>query len=83
MSGKINQIIRTFSLTTMSVKNRTTVFFITGIILLFGVKAYNNMPKESFPEITLPTIVISAPYPGNSPENIEKLIVKIAPNKNY
>ena len=75
MSDKINQIIRTFALTTMSVKNRSTVFFITGIILLFGVLSYNAMPKESFPEIKLPTIVISVPYPGNSPENIEKLIV--------
>jgi len=76
MSDKIKNVIRTFGLTTLSVKNSTTVFFLTAIILFFGYKAYDGMAKESFPEIKLPTIVIAAPYPGNSPENIEKLIVR-------
>lgn len=76
MSDKINNAKRTFGLTTLSVKNGTTVFFLTAIILLFGYQAYQGMAKESFPEIKLPTIVIAAPYPGNSPENIEKLIVR-------
>lgn len=75
MNEKIKQTIRTFGLTTLSVKNSTTVFFLTAIILLFGVFAYMGMAKESFPEVKLPTIIVNVPYPGNSPENIEKLIV--------
>ena len=69
-------IVREFGLTTFSVNNKTSVFVLTFIILLAGIGAYMGMPKESFPEIKLPTIVISAPYPGNSPENIEKLLTR-------
>ena len=75
MSEKLKQTIRTFGLTTMSVKNSTTVLFLTAIIVVFGIVAYQSMPKESFPEVKLPTIVVNVPYPGNSAENVKKSIV--------
>lgn len=70
------EVIREFGLSTWAVTNRTTVFFITFIIFVLGASAYNSMPKESFPEVVLPQIVVSAPYPGNSAENIEKFLTK-------
>ena len=76
MSQEKKNIIREFGLTTLSVNNKTTVFVLTLIIFFAGIGAYIGMPKESFPEIKLPTIVVSSPYPGNSPENIEKLITR-------
>lgn len=69
-----NRVIRTFGMTTWAVDNRTTVFFLTGIIFLMGYFGYKGLPKESFPEVALPTIYIGTAYPGNSPDNIEKLI---------
>lgn len=76
MSQEKKNIVREFGLTTLSVNNKATVFVLTLIILFAGIGAYIGMPKESFPEIKLPTIVVSSPYPGNSPENIEKLITR-------
>jgi multidrug efflux pump subunit AcrB len=72
----IVEVIREFGLSTWAVTNRTTVFFITFIIFILGAGAYVNMPKEAFPEVVLPQIVVSSPYPGNSAENIEKFLTK-------
>lgn len=65
-----------FGLTTLSVKNKTTVFVITAIILVAGVIAYMSMPREAFPEVVTPEIYVGTPYPGNSPVDIEKLITR-------
>jgi multidrug efflux pump len=65
-----------FGLSSWAITNRTTVFVITTIILIAGLVAYIQIPKESFPEIILPQIFVTTPYPGNSPEDIEKLITR-------
>lgn len=67
---------RTFGITEVSVSNGTSVFLITLMILIFGLGAYQSIPKEQFPEITLPTIYINTPYPGNSAEDIENLVTR-------
>ncbi|MFT5183492.1 MAG: multidrug efflux pump [Flavobacteriales bacterium] len=65
-----------FGLSSWAITNRTTVFVITTIILIAGLVSYIQIPKESFPEIIMPQIFVSTPYPGNSPEDIEKLITR-------
>lgn len=67
---------RLFGLTTFSVDNATTVFLLTLIIVLFGVRSYQGMPKESFPEIAWPTIYINTVYFGNSAADIENLVTR-------
>jgi multidrug efflux pump subunit AcrB len=71
-----NKTTKTFGLTNASVSNRITVMLVTFIIVLAGVISYNSMPKEAFPEIVMPEIYVSTPYPGNSPSDIEKLITR-------
>ena len=44
------------------------------MILLFGVRSYIDMPKEQYPEASLPTIYINTPYFGNSAVEIENLV---------
>ncbi|PJB14817.1 MAG: copper transporter [Flavobacteriales bacterium CG_4_9_14_3_um_filter_32_8] len=68
--------LKSFGLTTLSVKNKTTVFVLTVIIFVAGVISYVSMPREAFPEIVIPEIYVGTPYPGNSPEDIEKLITR-------
>ncbi|MCS7018545.1 MAG: efflux RND transporter permease subunit [Cytophagales bacterium] len=69
-------IQREFGLSTLAIKNRTSVFILTFIIVLFGLISYNNMPKESFPEIVFPTVYVNTVYPGNSPADIENLVTR-------
>ena len=65
-----------FGISSWAINNKMTVFVITGIIILSGLMAYVTMAKESFPEIIIPQIFVSTPYPGNSPEDIETLITR-------
>jgi multidrug efflux pump subunit AcrB len=44
--------------------------------LIFGINSYINLPKELYPEIVWPQIVVNTVYPGNSPEDIENLITR-------
>ncbi len=65
-----------FKLTTVSVKNRTTVFVLTFIVVILGVTSYITLPKETYPEVEIPTIYIGTIHPGNSPVDIENLITR-------
>ena len=65
-----------FALSTFSLKNKTSVFVLTFIILVAGISSYISVPKESFPEVIIPQIYIGTAYPGYSPEDIEKLITR-------
>ncbi len=67
---------REFKLTSLALKNRNTIFLLTGVIILFGIISYRNLPKELFPEIVLPTVLVQTLYPGNPPLDIENLITR-------
>ena len=58
------------------INNRTSIYVLTIIITLFGLVSYNNLPKEQFPEVKLPQIIVQTVYPGTSPENMENLVSK-------
>ncbi|EAZ79283.1 efflux RND transporter permease subunit [Algoriphagus machipongonensis] len=70
------QKTREFGLSSLSVDNSTSVVILTLIITVLGLSAYRNMPKESFPEIVIPTVYVGTPYPGNSPVDMENLITR-------
>lgn len=68
--------LKKFGLSTLAVTNRTTVFVLTVIVLIAGAASYISMPREAFPEVVTPEIYVGTPYPGNSPEDIEKLLTR-------
>lgn len=72
-----NKIKKYFKISSWAIDNRMTVFVIMGILLIGGVMSYMSMPRESFPEIIESKIYISSVYPGNSAEDVEKLISKV------
>ncbi|MBJ6366717.1 efflux RND transporter permease subunit [Snuella sedimenti] len=63
-----------FGLSSWAINNKTTMYVLIVLILLLGSGAYFNMPRENFPEIKETKIYISSIYPGNTAEDIEKLI---------
>ncbi|CAG5078402.1 efflux RND transporter permease subunit [Parvicella tangerina] len=65
-----------FKLSTASVKNRKTVYLVIMILLLGGISAYQNLSRESFPEVQIPKIFVNVPYPGNSPDIVRDKIIK-------
>ncbi|WP_299060153.1 efflux RND transporter permease subunit [uncultured Polaribacter sp.] len=63
-----------FKLSSWAISNKTTMYVLIILILGLGMSAYFNMPREDFPEIKETKIYISTLYPGNTAEDIEKLI---------
>ena len=45
--------------------------------LIAGTLAYTGLPKEGEPDIEIPALFVSVPFPGISAEDSEKLLVKV------
>ena len=71
---KVLEELREFKLSSVAVDNGTSVFLIAVMILIFGLQSYKHMPKEQYPDASLPTVFINTPYYGNSAEEIENLV---------
>ncbi len=63
-----------FILSSWAIDNKTVIYVIMFLFLVLGLAAYNSMPRENFPEIIDNKIFVSSIYPGNTAEDIEKLI---------
>jgi len=74
MAEKITEKLRQFGMTSLAVDNATSIFILTFMIFLFGLQAYDKMPKEQFPDASFPTVFINTPYFGNSASEIENLV---------
>lgn len=72
----MKDVFKEFKPSSWAINNRTTIYIVTILITLAGLLAYNSLPKEQFPDITIPTIYVTTVYPGTSPENMEKLVTK-------
>lgn len=46
------------------------------VLVVAGLLSYINIPKESNPNITIPTFFVSTNVPGISPQDAERLLVK-------
>ncbi|GAA4273822.1 efflux RND transporter permease subunit [Aquimarina gracilis] len=69
------KVDKEFKLSSWAIDNPTTIYVMIAIFLVLGLSAYFSMPRENFPEINETKIYISIPYPGNTAEDIERLIV--------
>lgn len=65
-----------FSISSWAVDNRVTVYILTALIVITGIIAYLTMPREDFPEVIENKIYVTSVFPGNSAEDVEKLVVK-------
>ena len=65
-----------FKPSSWAIDNRTAIYIITIIITLTGLMTFMSLPKELFPEIKIPQIIVQTVYPGTSPENMENLVTK-------
>ncbi|MEX0316049.1 MAG: efflux RND transporter permease subunit, partial [Allomuricauda sp.] len=74
MSKQKKKVDKEFRLSSWAIDNKTTMYVLIAVILFLGASAYFSMPRENFPEIKETKIYISSLYPGNTAEDIEKLI---------
>ncbi len=60
----------------LAVDNRVTVYILIAIIVLMGTMAYRSLPREAAPDITIPLVIVSVPYVGVSPSDVEGLVTQ-------
>ncbi|MEI6749672.1 MAG: efflux RND transporter permease subunit [Bacteroidota bacterium] len=65
-----------FFATSWAIDNKTSVYVLAVFITLLGISSYRSIPKEQFPEIVIPTILVNTVYPGTSPEDMENLVTR-------
>lgn len=71
-----------FGPTTWAINNRTSVYIFTIILTMAGLFTFLNISKEQFPDIVVPTVIVSTVYPaGSNPQDIENLITKPIENQ--
>ncbi len=61
-------------LTDLAVDRSTTTYVLLLLITLAGFGAYVGMPREKYPEIIIPRVIITTTYEGVSPTDIESLL---------
>jgi CzcA family heavy metal efflux pump len=61
---------------TIALKNKVAVYILILMILVIGWTAYTTMPREAAPDISIPIIIVTTPYPGVSPADIEGLVTQ-------
>ncbi|MGN1097842.1 MAG: efflux RND transporter permease subunit, partial [Clostridia bacterium] len=59
-----------------SIKYKGLIAVLLCIAVVAGAVSYINLPKQSFPEITYPIAIVTAVYPGATPEEMEELVTK-------
>ena len=65
-----------FVITSFAIEHRTSSVVLLLLITVTGLTSYQVIPKESFPEIEIPIIVVNTLYPGVSPADIETLVTR-------
>ncbi len=63
-------------LSNISVDNKVAVYIFILIIVMLGWNAYTRLPRESSPDVKVPWIIVSVPYIGVSPADIEGLVTQ-------
>lgn len=56
------------------VKNAAPIFLMALGIFLFGLVSYITLPRESAPDVKVPFVMVTTPYVGVSPRDIESLV---------
>jgi multidrug efflux pump subunit AcrB len=72
----MKDVFKEFKPSNWAIDNKTTIFILTVLITLAGISTYNSLPKENFPDIALPQIMVTVIHPGTSPADMENLVTK-------
>lgn len=60
----------------LSIKHPVFIYMSVSALIVLGLLSYFRLPVELFPDIALPTISVTTPYPGASPKDVESQVSK-------
>ena len=64
-----------------AIKKSTVVFILITLTIFIGLSSYNNLPREWSPDIQIPILIVSTPYLGAAPTDIETTITRKLENE--
>ncbi len=64
-----------------AIKNRTTVFVLMVLIAALGAYSYVTLPREAAPDVPIPFVLVTTPYEGASPKDVESQVTIKIENK--
>lgn len=70
----MNKVDKEFKPSVWAIGKSNIIYFLMFIFLALGINAYNELPREDFPEIVTSEVFISTINPGNTAEDIERFI---------
>jgi multidrug efflux pump len=56
------------------VRNAAPIFVAVVAVFVFGLVSYNTLPREAAPDVKVPFVMVTTPYQGVSPKDIESLV---------
>ena len=62
----------------IAIQNPIFIFILVIVISVWGSIAYREIPREAAPDIQIPLLIVTIPFPGASPEDVESLITNKA-----
>ncbi|WP_350284312.1 efflux RND transporter permease subunit [uncultured Croceitalea sp.] len=74
MSKQQKNVNKEFRFSSWAIDNPSVIYVMIALFLYIGFLGYQAMPREDYPEIVETKIYISTPYPGNTAEDIERLV---------
>ncbi|MGD8385938.1 MAG: efflux RND transporter permease subunit [Desulfobacteraceae bacterium] len=57
-----------------ALKRQVTVLALLVLIVIAGLYSYLTLPRESFPDITIPYVFVTTTYEGVAPQDMEELV---------
>ena len=66
--------MKEFLFSSWAIEHKTVIYVVMTLFFILGISSYFTMPREAFPEINDTKVFVSAIYPGNSAEDIERII---------
>lgn len=75
MSKASKNANKEYRLASWAIDNPTIIYVLIALFFTVGLASYFSMPREEFPEVIETKIYVSTVYPGNTAEDIERLVV--------
>ncbi|HVJ18459.1 MAG TPA: efflux RND transporter permease subunit [Polyangiaceae bacterium] len=64
------------NISSIAIRRPVFTVMVTLAILVLGLVGFNRLGTDLFPDVSFPAVVVTVPYPGASPEEVETLVSK-------
>lgn len=64
------------NISSIAIRRPVFTVMVTMAILVLGLMGFRRLGSDLYPDVTFPAVVVTVPYPGASPAEVENLVVK-------